>query len=633
MFTSIIKDMCIEQNLMALKGGFVYPNNNQSNFNLIYLTPYINQDTSLSGYVEIKSGVYGYSTDNDFVFETWQEEMNCLSVWLGIWFYEVIPADTHITYQVHNGDEYLYWDGSSWVPIVAKATGTVGATIFNTTTNYTFEYSVDGIVQTPIDVTAGATTAIATIVGELNTGFAGLLIASISTGNKITITHADTDTASSFEILDGNLNSVIGFTDDTQYETNWNTSLQVKNGFTSFPLTNKQIKFKVWLLTDSSTVTPQFMGIRFIYKGIYDFYTDIINQSLVDEIKNNIHPVGKIQLRKLDTPTTAATITGSIGSTTFDTTTNKTFEYELNGVVKTSIVVTSGATTPIATIITDLNTGFSGLIVASATVENKVKLTHSSLGSPYTFKVLAGTLNDAVGLTDNVTYAGISIYNKIILDSSKQTRYNIATIEAVYNLTDNVGCTTDLYGTWDNATKTITLTADVLAAKEMLVYVAYELEVLITAHVDIDYSEYPQSPYLKMSVRDEKKTRRDFKNMVLMVTEANKARAIKSYEFCHLTMDIEVFSDKSQELNNIMGIMDEYFLHNSYYQSKQTGDYYSIYGLGGWVMPGNPFTPTNRWSATNSFVIGGPKWGGIDTIKPIFKGDPNLADITISSNN
>ena len=197
--------------------------------------------------------------------------------------------------------------------VAAVVTGSVDSATFDTTTNKTLEYEINGILKTPISVTSGATTPIATVISDLNAGFGGLIVATMASTNKVRLTMAAAGALSSFKILDGNLNIALGYTD---------------------------------------------------------------NQTFT-------------------------------GTTTFDTTTNKTFNWGCEGVGQTPIVVTSGGTTPIATIITDLNTGFAGKLIATYTTAYKIVITHASCGHKFYFKVLAGNLNTGLGFTDNQTFTGV----------------------------------------------------------------------------------------------------------------------------------------------------------------------------------------------------------------------------------
>jgi len=132
-----------------------------------------------------------------------------------------------------------------------------------------------------------------------------------------------------------------------------------------------------------------------------------------------VHRLTAAEITTLLSANAPLTLLGSVGAATFDTSVNDTLEIGTAAGVFTAISVTSGAATPIATIVADLNAGFLANnlpFVAEASTDagtlNQVRINTTTLGPSatlYTDTFAGGsTLNTPLGLTDGASLTGLT---------------------------------------------------------------------------------------------------------------------------------------------------------------------------------------------------------------------------------
>jgi hypothetical protein len=101
---------------------------------------------------------------------------------------------------------------------------------------------------------------------------------------------------------------------------------------------------------------------------------------------------------------TKATATGTLAGP-FDTTTNHTFKLIVDGGIEVTVSLTQGATTPAATIASEINAAV-GATVATVDPTSHIKLTSTVGGRFSKLKVTNGNANTILGFTDNTTVTG-----------------------------------------------------------------------------------------------------------------------------------------------------------------------------------------------------------------------------------
>jgi hypothetical protein len=103
---------------------------------------------------------------------------------------------------------------------------------------------------------------------------------------------------------------------------------------------------------------------------------------------------------------TKATQTGTLAGP-FDTSTSHTFKLIVDGGIEVTVSLTQGATTPAATIASEINAAV-GATVATVDPTSHIKLTSTVGGRFSKLKVSNGDANTILGFTDNTTVTGVA---------------------------------------------------------------------------------------------------------------------------------------------------------------------------------------------------------------------------------
>lgn len=288
---------------------------------------------------------------NDINNDTGNDEIKVTDLWTGGWAADIRPAN-------HNENLVTLSETAAKVEIMQATVNSPGGGDA-TVGGFTYGQDVKKQVLTLTFSDATNYTVVSDVFGALGAGVVGSL-----------------------------------FTPDFGADViNWIPKFVVTAGATAMAATDTIVIVANPLVTDEligGKIYPNKVTKRREFFVVSDNTVDTVTVKASDDMTTNA------------TAGTAATVTGT-GTGPFDTSSDNEFKVAVNGGIETTITLTSGATTPAATIVDDINAIFPGLATA---VSDQIKLTSLIGGRFSKIATGAGNANAELGFTDNITYSG-----------------------------------------------------------------------------------------------------------------------------------------------------------------------------------------------------------------------------------